>query len=316
MRISLFVPQLFVARTHHVFAPTWSVPLLGFARHESHLTQLVVPDLSGSAACAAGAVARSELATSKEPAAIAVTFFRNMFPPRRLELLICVGCNQPRKQVWWNQRRDCDDLITMTVTLVSIFVNPSSSLDAVACASGWRGYCWNEALNLHRPRWRGKGAGRECSRRTAFSQDFHWDALQGFTGLSRRLVRRCRRWSRKMESQPRVRNGGPRTTSGPWLGLLRRYLPKGSELSRYESEDHELVANYLNRRPRKTLDWMTPAERMRERITPPKPPGVASTATIRPAGRRRAVKNGEAQASASSVCTVWASERATSCALW
>ncbi|WP_138918108.1 IS30 family transposase, partial [Gordonia effusa] len=47
-------------------------------------------------------------------------------------------------------------------------------------------------------------------------------------------------------------------------GLLRQYFPKGTDLSLYGPEDLELVAQKLNRRPRKTLDWKTPAERLRD----------------------------------------------------
>jgi transposase, IS30 family len=47
-------------------------------------------------------------------------------------------------------------------------------------------------------------------------------------------------------------------------GLLRQYLPKGSDLAARSQVELDEIAAELNGRPRQTLGWATPAEKMQE----------------------------------------------------
>ena len=47
-------------------------------------------------------------------------------------------------------------------------------------------------------------------------------------------------------------------------GLLRQYFPKGTDMAALTQDDLDAAAHSLNNRPRQTLGWMTPSDKLAE----------------------------------------------------
>jgi IS30 family transposase len=69
-----------------------------------------------------------------------------------------------------------------------------------------------------------------------------------------------------------------RATNENTNGLLRQYFPKGTDLSGHGADEIAAVAAALNARPRKTLNWRTPAEALDELLRSTIEQPIATTA--------------------------------------
>jgi IS30 family transposase len=58
---------------------------------------------------------------------------------------------------------------------------------------------------------------------------------------------------------------------------LRQYFPKGTDLTRHGADELSAVAAALNSRPRKTLQWRTPAEALDDLLLSVQQGSVATT---------------------------------------
>jgi len=60
-------------------------------------------------------------------------------------------------------------------------------------------------------------------------------------------------------------------------GLLREYMPEGTDLSVHTRDDLQAIAKQLNNRPRKRLGFYTPAEVFAKLLADDQIAGVATT---------------------------------------
>jgi IS30 family transposase len=148
---------------------------------------------------------------------------------------------------------------------------------------------------LHLPRMEGHGYEPRAKNGPALAghgAEAVRDAIAASIGTLPHQLRRSLTWDQGAEmaqhAQLRIDTGlaiyfcdpqspWQRGTNENTNGLLRQYFPKGTDLTKHSANDLAAVAAALNGRPRKTLDWKTPAEALDELLRSAQHGSVATT---------------------------------------
>jgi IS30 family transposase len=147
---------------------------------------------------------------------------------------------------------------------------------------------------LHLPRMPGHGDGLRAKNGPALAghgAEAVRDAVTRTITTLPEALRRSLTWDQgaEMAEHPRLRidtglqvyfcdphSPWQRGTNENTNGLLRQYFPKGTDLAAHSAGDLTAVATALNARPRKTLNWRTPAEAL-DAVLRSAQTGVATT---------------------------------------
>ena len=151
-------------------------------------------------------------------------------------------------------------------------------------------------LLLHLPRMAGHGQEARVKNGPALAghgAEAVRDAITRTITMLPEALRRSLTWDQgaEMTEHPRLRidtglevyfcdphSPWQRGTNENTNGLLRQYFPKGTNLSAHSAEEVAAVAATLNARPRKTLNWRTPAEALDQLLQSADKQPVATTA--------------------------------------
>ena len=149
---------------------------------------------------------------------------------------------------------------------------------------------------LHRPRMDGHGDGPRVKNGPALAghgAEAVRDAITRTITTLPEQLRRSLTWDQGAEMAQHARlkiDAGLQVyfcdPQSPWQratnentnGLLRQYFPKGTDLSVHSADEVAAVAAALNTRPRKTLEWRTPAEALDQLLRSTNKKLVATTA--------------------------------------
>jgi transposase, IS30 family len=209
----------------------------------------------------------------------------------RRELTACLrtgrAVRRPRRSIG---QRDTQRRESRIPGLVSISERPAEAADR-AVPGHWEGDLILGTENK-------SAIGTLVERATGFVQLLHLPGAHGATQVAEQMItvmsrlpatlRRTLTWDRGTEMTNHAQISAATNLRiyfcdphAPWQrgsnentnGLLRQYFPKGTDLSGYHPDYLDYVATQLNNRPRKRLNWDTPAEALDQLLSQhPNPP--------------------------------------------
>ena len=178
--------------------------------------------------------------------------------------------------------------------IVTVGIGMAASMGQFLLTAGTKGKRYitpNARVLLHQPHGGFGGTASDIQTQAQLITSMKNRLAETMSTLPEQL-RRSITWDRGKEmsahAQFKVETGIPvffadphspwqRATNENGNGPLRQYFPKGTDLSRWSADEIGAVAHALNTRPRKGLQWKTPAEAFNEQLLSVQQAGVGLT---------------------------------------